>query len=72
MKRGSLVAASRRKQVALGGAVLLSMLTLSVGVSGASVDNTTHSLGLAVWLLSAHPDQWSAVAQHAAPVGSPT
>ena len=34
----------------------------------ASVDNTTHSMGLAVWLLSEHPDQWSAVAHHAAPV----
>ncbi len=34
----------------------------------ASVDNTTHSMGLAVWLLCEHPDQWSAVAERAAPV----
>ena len=34
----------------------------------ASVDNTTHSMGLAVWLLSEHPDQWSAVASRTAPV----
>ena len=26
----------------------------------ASVDNTTHSMGLAVWLLSEHPSEWSA------------
>ncbi len=34
----------------------------------ASVDNTTHSLGIAVWLLSEHPDEWSAVASGIAPV----
>ena len=34
----------------------------------ASVDNTTHSMGLAVWLLAAHPDEWSAVARGAAPL----
>jgi cytochrome P450 len=26
----------------------------------ASVDNTTHAMGLAVWLLCEHPDQWAA------------
>jgi hypothetical protein len=25
----------------------------------ASVDNTTHSMGLALWLLAEHPDQWA-------------
>jgi len=35
---------------------------------GASVENTTHSLGFAVWLLSEHPDEWAAVASGAAPV----
>jgi cytochrome P450 len=34
----------------------------------ASVDNTTHSLGFAVWLLSGHPSEWSAVASGTAPV----
>ncbi len=34
----------------------------------ASVDNTTHSMGLAVWLLAAHPGEWSAVARGAAPL----
>ncbi len=34
----------------------------------ASVDNTTHSLGLAVWLLGEHPDEWAAVASGRAPV----
>ena len=34
----------------------------------ASVDNTTHSMGLAVWLLAGHPAEWSAVASGAAPV----
>jgi cytochrome P450 len=29
---------------------------------GASVDNTTHSMGLMMWLLSEHPDQWALVA----------
>ena len=29
---------------------------------GASVENTTHSMGIAVWLLSRHPDQWRTVA----------
>ena len=28
----------------------------------ASVDNTTHSMGLMIWLLSEHPDQWALVA----------
>jgi cytochrome P450 len=27
----------------------------------ASVDNTTHSMGLMIWLLSEHPDQWALV-----------
>jgi cytochrome P450 len=29
---------------------------------GASVENTTHSIGIAVWLLAAHPDQWALLA----------
>jgi len=28
----------------------------------ASVDNTTHSMGLALWLLAEHPDQWAVLA----------
>ena len=28
----------------------------------ASVDNTTHSMGLMIWLLCEHPDQWALVA----------
>jgi cytochrome P450 len=28
----------------------------------ASVDNTTHSMGLALWLLAEHPDQWATLA----------
>jgi cytochrome P450 len=31
----------------------------------ASVDNTTHSMGLMVWLLCEHPDQWALVASDA-------
>jgi len=34
----------------------------------ASVDNTTHSMGLAVWLLATHPSEWSAVEGRVAPV----
>ena len=34
----------------------------------ASVDNTTHSMGLAVWLLCEHPAEWSSVADGVAPV----
>jgi cytochrome P450 len=34
----------------------------------ASVDNTTHSMGLAVWLLAEHPAEWSAVACGTAPI----
>ncbi len=34
----------------------------------ASVDNTTHSLGIALWLLCDHPDEWAAVAGGDAPV----
>ena len=34
----------------------------------ASVDNTTHSMGLAVWLLCEHPAEWLSVADGVAPV----
>ena len=32
---------------------------------GASVENTTHTMGLALWLLCRHPDQWALVARDA-------
>ncbi len=36
--------------------------SLLTEVLSASVDNTTHSMGLVVWLLCEHPDQWQLVA----------
>ena len=42
-----------------------SLLTELLSVS---VDNTTHSMGLAVWLLAGHPEEWSAVARGDAPL----
>ena len=54
--------------VARGDLALDDVRSLLVELLSASVDNTTHSMGLAVWLLARHPDEWSTVASGSAPV----
>ncbi len=54
--------------VARGDLALDDVRSLLTELLSASVDNTTHSMGLALWLLARHPDEWSAVASGSAPV----
>ena len=59
----ALLEAVTRRELALD-----DVRSLLTELLSASVDNTTHSMGLALWLLGRHPDEWSAVARGLAPV----
>ncbi len=54
--------------VAEGVLTLGDVRSLLTELLSASVDNTTQSMGFAVWLLVRHPSEWSAVARGAAPL----
>jgi cytochrome P450 len=65
---GDDITSSLLRAAAEGAVTLGDVRSLLTELLSASVDNTTHSMGIAVWLLAEHPHEWSAVACGTAPV----